>query len=41
MSEMNYSYNSAIKYALPNAMVFREKYYLRPRKLDMVNCTDC
>lgn len=41
MSEMNYSYNSAIKYALPNAMVFKEKYYLRPRKLDMVNCTDC
>lgn len=41
MSEMSYSFNSAIKYALPNAMVFKEKYYLRPRKIDMVNCTDC
>ncbi|MDP2215391.1 TadE/TadG family type IV pilus assembly protein [Phenylobacterium sp.] len=41
MSEMNYSFNSAVKYALPDAMVFREKYYLRPRKMDMVNCTDC
>jgi len=41
MSELNYSFNSTLNYALPNAMVFREKYYLRPRKLDMVNCTDC
>jgi Flp pilus assembly protein TadG len=41
MSEMEYSYDSPIKYALPNAMTFKEKYYLRPRKLEMVNCTDC
>lgn len=41
MSEMNYSFNSVVKYVLPNAMVFKEKYYLRPRKMDMVNCTDC
>ena len=41
MSEMNYSFNSALKYALPKTMVFKQKYYLRPRKIDMVNCTDC
>ena len=41
MSEMTYSYDSPIKYAIPNALTFQEKYYLRPRKLEMVNCTDC
>lgn len=41
MSEMAYNYDSAIKYAIPNALNFKETYYLRPRKLEMVNCTDC
>jgi len=41
MSEMTYNYDSAIKYAIPNALNFKEVYYLRPRKMEMVNCTDC
>ncbi|MDO8411260.1 MAG: pilus assembly protein [Phenylobacterium sp.] len=41
MSEMTYNFDSAIKYAIPNALNFKEKYYLRPRKMEMVNCTDC
>jgi Flp pilus assembly protein TadG len=41
MSEMTYNYDSPIKYAIPNALNFKETYYLRPRKLEMVNCTDC
>lgn len=41
MSEMAYNYDSPVKYAIPNALNFSEKYYLRPRKMTMVNCTDC
>ena len=41
MSEMNYSFNSVLKSVLPKTMVFKQKYYLRPRKIDMVNCSDC
>lgn len=41
LSEMTYTFDSAVKYALPNAMEFDQRYMLRPRKLEMVNCTDC
>ncbi|HMP61670.1 MAG TPA: pilus assembly protein [Phenylobacterium sp.] len=41
MSEMTYAFNSPAKYVIPDAMNFRQQYYLRPRKIEMVNCTDC
>lgn len=41
MSEMTYSFNSPVKYVIPDAMNFRHQYFLRPRKLEMVACKDC
>ena len=32
MSEATYTYNSPVKYVLKNALVFNEKFYLKPRK---------
>lgn len=40
-SEMKYAFNSPVRYVIPDALTFHEKYYLRPRKLEMVNCVDC
>lgn len=40
-SEMEYAFTSPIRYVIPNALTFKEKYYLRPRKLEMVQCADC
>lgn len=40
-SEMVYVFDSPVRYAIPNALTFHEKYYLRPRKLEMVKCSDC
>ena len=41
MSEANYAYSSPLKYFLPNATTFKNIYYLRPRLVDKVPCTDC
>ena len=41
MSEVTYSFDSPAKYVLKNALNFRQEYFLRPRKLEMVTCTDC
>ncbi|MBP7816202.1 MAG: pilus assembly protein [Phenylobacterium sp.] len=36
LAESSYVYNSATKKALPNAMTFTQKYYLKPRKTAQV-----
>ena len=36
LAESSYVYNSATKQALPNAMTFTQKYYLKPRKTAQV-----
>ena len=36
LSESSYVYNSATKQALPNALTFTQKYYLKPRKTAQV-----
>ena len=41
MSEANYAYASPLKYFLPNATMFKNIYYLRPRLVDKVPCPDC
>lgn len=41
MSEAEYSYNSPVNYFIKSPMVFKETFYLRPRKSDAVVCKDC
>lgn len=41
MSEAQYSYTSVMRYVLPNALTYNEKFYLRPRRSDKVTCTGC
>jgi Flp pilus assembly protein TadG len=36
VTEMSYSYDSPFKQALPNALTFADKFYLRPRRSDQV-----
>jgi len=36
MSEVSYSYDSPVDFLVPNAVTFTRKFYLRPRKSDMV-----
>ncbi len=36
IAEMSYSYDSAFKQALPNALNFTDKVYLKPRRSDQV-----
>jgi Flp pilus assembly protein TadG len=36
MAEVQYVYNSPVKYVLPNAMTYTEKSYLRPRLVDPI-----
>jgi Flp pilus assembly protein TadG len=36
LSEVQYSYDSPVDYFVPNAVVFNKKFYLRPRKSDVV-----
>ncbi|MDO9245370.1 MAG: pilus assembly protein, partial [Phenylobacterium sp.] len=36
LAESSYVYNSATKQALPNALTFTQKYYLKPRKTAQV-----
>lgn len=41
MSETTYDYTSPIKYLLPNVTKFSSVFYLRPRRVEVVTCTDC
>ena len=41
MSESQYQYTSVIKYVLPNALTYNEKFYLTPRQSTQVTCTGC
>ena len=41
MAETTYDYTSPIKYLLPNVTKFSSVFYLRPRKTEIVPCTDC
>lgn len=36
MAEVTYTYDSPVHKALPNALIFNEKFYLRPRRADSV-----
>lgn len=40
LSEVQYSYDSPVDYFVPNAVVFNKKFYLRPRKSDVVTKTN-
>lgn len=40
MSEVTYSYDSPVDVMMPNAITFSRKFYLRPRKSDMVAKTN-
>ncbi len=41
LSEAKYTFNSPLKYVLPNAIVFNETYYMRPRQSALISCTGC
>lgn len=41
IGETQYKYGSAIKSILPELITFNRKYYLRPRTVNQVTCTDC
>lgn len=41
LSEATYDYASPLKYLLPNIVRFKHTFYLRPRLVDKVNCSDC
>ncbi|CAN5119126.1 pilus assembly protein [soil metagenome] len=41
MAESTYDYSSPIKYLLPSATKFSSVFYLRPRLVATVPCTDC
>ncbi|MAP94185.1 MAG: pilus assembly protein [Ponticaulis sp.] len=40
LAEVNYSYNSTLGYFLPSAKTLNEKFYLRPRRVDVVDIMD-
>ncbi len=41
ISEAGYDYDSPVDYLLPSGVRFDQKHYLRPRAVEMVDCTDC
>ncbi len=41
MSEANYAYQSQLAKLLPGSTNFASTYYLRPRLVDQVGCSDC
>lgn len=41
MVESGYTYESPVKYIIKKATTFSNKAYLRPRRVDMVGCSDC
>lgn len=40
-SESTYDYASPLRYLLPNVVQFHQNFYLRPRLVDKVTCSDC
>lgn len=41
MTETSYDYESPIKYLMPAVTEFSNVFYLRPRRVEKVPCTDC
>jgi len=41
LSEATYDYASPLRYLLPNVVRFKHTFYLRPRLVDKVTCSDC
>jgi Flp pilus assembly protein TadG len=41
MTEATYDYDSPVDYLMPAVTRFSHIYYLRPRTVDQVTCTDC
>jgi Flp pilus assembly protein TadG len=41
MAETTYEYKSAVQYLMPAVTKFSRVFYLRPRRVEMVLCTDC
>lgn len=41
VSEATYDYNSPVDYLMPTVTQFSHSYYLRPRTVDQVACTNC
>lgn len=41
MAESTYSYSSPVKYILPAATKFNGTFYLRPRRVETVGCSNC
>jgi len=41
MAETTYDYASPIKYLMPAVTKFSNVFYLRPRRVEMVSCSDC
>jgi Flp pilus assembly protein TadG len=41
MAESTYTYNSTFAFLLKNGLTFTEKFYLKPRQVAMVACSNC
>jgi Flp pilus assembly protein TadG len=41
MSEVSYSYETPFKHVIPNSIVFKDKFYFRPRRAAVIECPDC
>ena len=41
MSEVRYSYNTPLYKVIPRTLNFQDKFYLRPRRADVISCADC
>lgn len=41
MSEASYDYESPIDYVMDPITQFKQSFYLRPRRVEMVGCADC
>lgn len=41
LSEASYDYRSPLRYLLQDMMVFRRTFYLRPRLVNKITCSDC
>lgn len=41
IGESHYIYSSSLSTVIKKPMVFRRTYYMRPRSVEMIKCTDC
>ena len=41
MSEATYDYASPVKYVMPAVTEFSNSFYLRPRRVEKIGCSDC